>query len=88
MYAASIMHRCVTSVIPLTSLNLRHIADSVKICPLAFKFKKHKGSLISRELQHRLLVASVDKRKLSKVVLAESKLNRMVSKLKEKGKKF
>ena len=36
------------------------------------------------ELQHRLLVADVDKRKLNKVVTKESRVKRMVWKLKER----
>ena len=43
--------------------------------------------VIPQELQHRLLVAKVDERKLNKVVKKESRVNRMVWKLKEKCKK-
>ena len=40
--------------------------------------------VIPRELQHRLLVADVDKRKLNKVIKKESRVKRMVWKLKER----
>ena len=40
--------------------------------------------VISWELQHRLLVADVDKRKLNKVIKKESRVKRMVWKLKER----
>ena len=40
--------------------------------------------VISWELQHQLLVADVDKRKLNKVVKKKSRVKRMVWKLKER----
>ena len=40
--------------------------------------------VIPWELQHRLLVADVDKRKLNKVIKKESRVKRMVWKLKER----
>ena len=40
--------------------------------------------VIPRELQHRLLIADVDKRKLNKVVKKESRVKRMVWKLKKR----
>ena len=40
--------------------------------------------IIPRELQHRLLVADVDKRKLNKTVKKESRLKRIIWKLKER----
>ena len=57
--------------------------DFILVSKANRKFLKN-VNVIPWELQHRLLVADMDKRKLKKVVKKESKVKRMVWKLKER----
>ena len=64
----------------LVSRENRKFLKDVKAIPWEFATSKK----IPWELQHRMLVADVDKRKLNKVVQKESRVKRMVGKLKER----
>ena len=72
--------------ITFKSGNNEYEIDFILVSKESRKFLKD-VKVIQWELQHRLLVADVDERKLNKVVKKESRVKRMVWKLKGKCKK-